>query len=213
MKYRLTIVLALAAMALFSVGALSAADAKAATLTCVGLYSETEDGHISYRVGSGQWTVIKVGDVIPANAEVRVNVDRDWVEFIATGKPLAAYEIDGPESGGEIVKKVADILKGKARTVAFPVGTKDKPDSKFSDKLVVTKYLGRQIYVNPSKDSKDIKYGDVLSRNGKIKIIATNNTIDLMNASAGSTTVIGPLNFTVDQVLDNKNLYKYLNVQ
>jgi len=62
-------------------------------------------------------------------------------------------------------------------------------------------------------DSKDIKYGDVLPRGAKIKIIATNNTIDLMNASGGSTTVVGPLNFTVDQVLDNKALYKYLNVQ
>jgi hypothetical protein len=34
-----------------------------------------------------------------------------------------------------------------------------------------------------------------------------------MNASSGVTTVIGPLNFTVEQVLKNESLYKYLNVQ
>jgi hypothetical protein len=46
-----------------------------------------------------------------------------------------------------------------------------------------------------------------------VKIIAINNTITLMNAGGGVTTVIGPLNFTIDQVLNNKSLYKFLNVQ
>jgi hypothetical protein len=197
----------------FALANVSAADAKAGTLTCVGIYSETSDGYVSSRVGAGQWTPVKVGDVIPANAEIKINVDRDWVELIASGKPTVVYELDGPQSGGEVVKKVADILKLKSRTVAFPKGTKDKPDPKFKDKLVVTEYLGRQIFMSADGDSKDIKYGDVLPRGAKIKIIATNNTIDLMNASGGSTTVVGPLNFTVDQVLDNKALYKYLNVQ
>jgi hypothetical protein len=204
---------ALLTLALSSAGALYSADAKAGTLTCVGLYSETSDGYVSYRVaGKGDWIVVKVGVVLPANAEIRINVDRDWVELIPAGNPNAVYEIDGPQSG-ELIKKVADILKGKPRIVAFPKGNAAKPDSKYKDKLVVSQYLGRQIYMTADGDSKDIKYGDVLDATGKIKIIAINNTINLMNASDGVTTVIGPLNFTVDQVLNNKNLYKFLNVQ
>jgi starvation-inducible outer membrane lipoprotein len=123
------------------------------------------------------------------------------------------YEVIGPESGGKVLKTVAEILKTKAKTVSFPKGTAAKPDPKYKDKLVVTKYLGRQIYVTKAGDSNDIKYGDVLESTGKIKIIAINNTIDLMNASGQTTTVIGPLTFTVEQVLTNKNLYKFLNVQ
>jgi hypothetical protein len=198
---------------LFSAEALCAADAKAGTLTCVGLYSETSDGYVSYRIiGKADWTVVKVGAVIPANAEIRINVDRDWVELIPTGNPNTVYEIDGPQSG-ELIKKVADILKAKPRTVAFPKGTAANPDSKYKNKLVVTQYLGRQIFMTADGDSKDIKYGDVLDAQGKIKIIAINNTITLMNPSGGVTTVIGPLNFTVEQVLKNESLYKYLNVQ
>ncbi len=195
-----------------SAGALYSADSKAGALTCVGLYSETDAGFISYRLPGKAWVVVKVGDVLPAAAEVQIKVDRDWIELIATGTPNASYEVTGSESG-EIVKKVADILKGKAKAVAFPKGSADKPDPKYKDKLVVTQYLGRQIYVNKDGDSKDLKYGDVLDISGKVKIIAINNTVNLMNASGGVTTVIGPLNFTIEQVLSNKNLYKFLNVQ
>src|SRR5271169_2329953 len=90
---------------------MGAAQAKAGTLKCVGLYSETSDGSVSYRAGTGEWVVIKVGDTIPASAEIRVNVDRDWIEVIPAANPNAVYEIDGPDSGGEVIKKVADILK------------------------------------------------------------------------------------------------------
>jgi hypothetical protein len=212
MKKRIAVIIVAAAFAVF-VGAAFAADAKAGSLTCVGLYSETSDGYVSARVSAdGAWLPIKVGDVIPAGAEIKINVDRDWVEFIATGKPNAAYEIAGPASG-EKVLKVADVLKAKPRAVAFPKGSASAPDPKFKDKLVVTQYLGRQIYKNASGDSTDIKYGAILDIAGKIRIIAINNTINLMNASGGTTTVIGPLNFTVEQVLTNKSLYKYLNVQ
>lgn len=205
--------LSLAAVCLLAAGSLCFGQAKAGTLTCVGLYSETSDGYVSSKVGaSGVWTPIKVGDVIPAGAEIKINVDRDWVEFIATGKPTVVYEIDGPESG-DLVMKVADVLKAKSRTVVFPKGSASSPDPKFKDKLVVTKYLGRQVYRDANDNSKDIKYGDVLDIKGKVRIIAINNTINLMNASSGTTTVIGPLNFTVEQVLTNKSLYKYLNVQ
>jgi hypothetical protein len=194
---------------LLTTGTLFAADPKAGTLTCVGLYSETDAGYISYRIGTGAWVVIKVGDVIPANAELKITVDRDWIEVIATGKPTTVYELVGVESG-PVVKKVADILKEKGRTVALPkVGT---ADPKFKDKLVVMQYLGRQIYRNPSKDEKDIKYGDVLENGGRVTIIAINNTITLANDKGAVTTVIGPLKFEVEKVLTNQSLYKFLNV-
>ena len=185
----------------------------AGTLTCVGLYSETSDGYVSFRqVGKADWKVMKVGDVIPADAEIKINVDRDWVELIATGSPNAVYEIDGPQSG-EIVKKVSDVLKSKARSVSFPKGTASSPDSKFKDKVVVVQYLGRQINMTKDGDSLDIKYGMVLDSTAKVKIIGINNTINLMNASGAVTQVIGPLNFNIADVLSNKNLYKFLNVQ
>jgi len=204
----------LGALLLFSAEALFSADAKPGSMTCVGLYSETSDGYVCSRVaGKGEWVPVKVGDVLAANAEIKINVDRDWIELVPAGKPTAVYEVDGPQTGKEVVVKVADILKGKARTVSFPKGTAAKPDSKYKDKLVVTKYLGRQIYMTPDGDSKDIKYGDVLDAKAKVKIIAINNTIYLMNAAGAEAVVVGPLNFAVDQVLNNKGLYKYLNVQ
>ena len=191
----------------------SAADAKPGSIKCVGLYSETSDGYVSYRAGGkADWIVIKVGDVVPADGEIKINVDRDWVEFTPANNPNVVYEIDGPESG-ELVKKVSDVLKGKSRTVTFPKGSAASPDPKFKDKLIVTQYLGRQIYLNAAGDRSDIKYGDVLDIKGKVRIIAINNTINLMNASGAVTTVIGPLNFTVEQVLTNKSLYKFLNVE
>jgi len=175
---------------------------------CVGIYSETAAGSVSFRVGRGEWVVINVGDTIPAEAEIRVNVDRDWIEVTPSDNPQAVYEIAGGESGVVLVK-VADLLTRTARSVSFPEGS---PDPKYRDKLVVIEYLGRQIYMTRDGDTKDIKYGDVLDRTGKVTIIAINNTITLMNASGEVTTVIGPLKFDVEQVLTNKKLYKYLNV-
>jgi len=189
------------------------AQARVVGLVCVGVYSETSDGTVSSRVGASAWAPIKVGDKLAANAEIKINVDRDWVEFTTTDNPNSVYELDGPETTGtDIIKKVADILKIKPRVVSFPKPSAGKPDPKFADKLVVTQYLGRQVYVNPDLDEKDIKYGDVLDRKGKVRIIAINNTLTLMNASGQATTVVGPLRFDVAQVLDNKQLYKFLNV-
>ena len=203
----------LAVSLLLSSELLWAADAKVASLTCVGIYSETSAGYISYRnTGKGEWIVVKVGDLIPTSAEIRITVDRDWIELIQAAKPNEVYELAGSEKG-EVIAKVADILKAKPRAVSFPKGTAAKPDAAFKDKLVVTQYLGRQVYRAASGESKDIKYGDVLDIKGKVKIIAINNTLTLMNASGAVTTVIGPLNFNVEQVLNNKSLYKYLNVQ
>jgi hypothetical protein len=198
--------------ALVAAAGVSAADTSANTLTVVGLYSETSDGSVSYRVGKAEWVVAKVGDKIPASAEIRVNVDRDWIEMIPSANPGGVYEIAGSDKG-DVIAKVADILKGKPRAITFPKGTKDKPDPKFKDKLVVTQYLGRQVYRTADGDSKDIKYGDVLDITGRVAIIAINNTITLMNASGAVTTVIGPLKFNVEQVLTNAKLYKYLNEQ
>jgi hypothetical protein len=193
-----------------AVAALGGAQGKAGTLTCVGIYSETSDGSISYRVGTGDWVVVKVGDTIPAKAEIRVNVDRDWIELTPANNPNAVYEIHGPDTG-EVIKTVGAILKGKPKLVSFPKPKGTAPDPKYKDKLVVTQYLGRQIYVTADGDQNDIKYGDVVDIKGKVRIIAINNTINLMNAGGGVTTVIGPLNFNVEQVLKNEKLYKYLN--
>jgi hypothetical protein len=201
------------AVTLFSVVALagvSAADAKTGTLTCVGLYSETSDGSVSYKVGTGDWVVVKVGDKIPANAVIRVNVERDWIELTPSSNPNAVYEIEGSEKG-DVLKKVPDILKGKAKTVTFPKGTTAKPDPKYKDKLVVGRYLGRQVYMTADGDSRDIKYGDVLDRTGKISIIAINNTITLMRDTGEVTNVIGPLKFDLEKVLTNQKLYKFFN--
>ncbi len=212
MKKSSRVSLILFAIVLYFSGWAFGAPAKG-SLTCVGLYSETSDGYVSFRViGNTAWTVMKVGDVIPPNGEIKINVDRDWVELIPAINPNLVYELDGPDSG-ETVKTVAAVLKGKSRTVVFPKGTAAAPDPKFKDKLVVKQYLGRQIYINKDGDSVDIKYGMALDRSGKVRIIATNNTINLMNASAAITKVVGPLNFTLDDVLSDKNLYKFLNVQ
>jgi hypothetical protein len=180
-------------------------------LWAVGLYSETDAGYVSFRVGTGSWTVIKVGDTIPANAEIQIKVDRDWIEVTPSDNPNAVYEITGSESG-VVTKSVADILKGAPRLVKAPKPNAATPDPAFKDKLVVTEYLGRQIYTNPNGDEKDVKYGDVLVKGGKVTIIAINNTITLMNASGKVTTVIGPLKFEVAKVLNNEKLYKFLNV-
>jgi hypothetical protein len=186
--------------------------ARARTVTCVGLYSETAAGNISYRVGSGNWIVVKVGDKIPENAELRVNVDRDWIEVTPSDNPDRVYEMHGPDSG-QVVKRVSDLLREKPRLVRFPHGTASRPDPKYKDKLVVGEYLGRQVYVTPDGDENDIKYGDVLDGNGKVRIIAINNTLQLIQASGKLTTVVGPLNFDLEKVLKNQELYKYLNAQ
>ncbi len=210
MKRSLLKLAALLAFSLILTGALFAADTKAPSLTCVGLYSETDAGFISYRIGTGAWVVVKVGDVIPATAEFKVTVDRDWIELIETGKPNMVYELAGSTSGA-VTKKAADILKTKGRAVAFPKASKTA-DPKYKNKLIVTQYLGRQIYRNPSKDEKDIKYGDILENGGRVTIIAINNTITLANDKGEVTTVIGPLKFEVEKVLTNQSLYKFLNV-
>ena len=204
---------AVAAFAFFSLAGAYAADPKAGTLTCVGMYSETDGGYVSWKsADKTAWVAVKVGDVIPANAEIKIFVERDWIEVVPSDKPNTVYEFAGSDTGA-VSKKVADILKEKGRTVEFAKGTASKPDPKLKDKLQVKKYLGRQIFMSPDGDARDIKYGDVLDLKGKVKIIAINNTIDLMNATGAVTTVVGPLSFTVEQVLTNKSLYKFLNVQ
>jgi hypothetical protein len=176
----------------------------------VGLYSETDAGYVSYKAGSGAWTVVKVGDTIPPDAEIRVTVDRDWIEVTPSDNPGAVYELNG--ESGAVTKSVADIVKGAPRLVKAPKPSGETPDPAFKDKLVVTQYLGRQIYTNPGGDEKDVKYGDVLAVGGKVTIIAINNTLTLMNAGGKVTTVVGPLKFEVDKVLKNEKLYKFLNV-
>ncbi len=188
------------------------AASKTTALKVVGLYSETDAGYISYRVGSGNWVVIKVGDKIPLNAEITITVDRDWIELVTDDNPNKVYEVTGSESG-KVVKKVADILKGKSKTVSFPKAG-DKPDAKFTNKMVVKQYLGRQTYRKDDKSSpNDLKYGDILEANGTVNIIAINNTLDLVFANGKVTQVVGPLKFKIEKLLKGENLYKYLNVK
>ena len=63
-----------------------------------------------------------------------------------------------------------------------------------------------------SPKDQDVVAVPNLDIKGKVRIIAINNTINLMNADRKVTTVIGPLVFNIDQVLNNKQLYKFLNV-
>ena len=188
-----------------------AADKKADTLTCVGLFSETSDGSISYQVAKKAWVVIKVGDVIPADATVRINIEQDWIELTPTSNPNVVYDLQG-SGKGDVTKTVPEILKSKSRAVAFPKKSA-ATDPAFKDKLVVTQLVGRQVYsANPNADDKDIQYGDVLDIKGKVRIIGINNTLTLMFPNGATTTVIGPLTFEVKKVFDGSNLYKYLNV-
>lgn len=185
------------------------AEAAGRVLNVVGLYSETSAGHVSYRVGTGKWVVINVGDQIPVNAELSVTVDRDWIELCPSDNPNAVYEIDGNANGTAVTKKVVDLLKEKPKMVGFPkTGTKDP---KFINKAVVKQYLGRQVYLTKN-GRQDIKYGDVLEAGGTVNIIAINNTLTVVFASGKETKVIGPLKFKVDDLLSGKDLYKYLNV-
>jgi hypothetical protein len=140
------------------------------------------------REGSGDWIVVKVGDTIPVNAEIRVNVDRDWIEVTPSDNPDSVCEIHGPDSG-QVIKKVSDLLNERPRRVSFPHGTTSRPDPRYKNRLVVREYLGR------------------------LRIIAINNTLRLVQADGQVTNVIGPLDFDLEEVLKNQDLYRYLNVQ
>ncbi len=186
----------------------SAADTKG--IVCVGLFSETSDGNIGWRVGKADWKPVGLGDTVPLNAEIRITVEQDWIEFVASGAPTKVFDLQGSEK--EQILKVADILKGKSRTVAFPKKS-DSTDAAFKDKLVVTKVWGRQVYrANRDTPDKDIQYGDLIDIQGKVRIIGINNTLTLMFPNGAETTVVGPLSFEVQKVFSGTNLYKYLNV-
>ena len=179
------------------------------SLNVVGLYSETSAGHVSYRVGTGNWIVVNVGDQIPANAEITVTVDRDWIEVCPSDNPNAVYEIDGNTDGKAVTMKIADLLKGKPKMVSFPKAGVTNP--KFANKVVVKQYLGRQVYISKT-DRQDIRYGDVLDVSGMVNIIAINNTLLVVMPNGKETKVVGPLKFKVDDLLKGKKIYKWLNV-
>lgn len=184
--------------------------ANADALKCVGIYSETAAGQIGYRVGTGDWVVIKVGDVIPADAQIRVTVAQDWIELTPSNNPNAVYKISG-SSAGDIIRKVSDIKNSSPRMVSFPQPSGGTPDPKFANKLVVTQYNSRHVYRQPGQPGKDIQYGDVLEANGTVSIIAINTTITLMKADGTKIKVIGPLIFSVQKALAGEKLYKFLN--
>ena len=178
----------------------------------VGLYSETEEGaHVSYRVGSGDWVVVKVDDVIPANAEIKVSVEWDWVEVVPVDNPRIVYEITGSEQG-DVIKKVSDLLKEKGKKVSFPVAGKGV-DPNFKNKLVVKKYLGRHFYISPQGSQTEIKYGDVLDIKGKVNMIAINTTLTLVFPNGKkSVEVVGPIKFELEKLYKGEKIYKYLNI-
>jgi hypothetical protein len=178
-------------------------------LNVVGLYSETDAGSVSYRVGTQPWKVIKVGDKIPDNAEITITVEMDWVELSPSTNPNTVYSITGDVK--PVIKKMADLLKEKPKTVNIPAS--GKADPKFANKLVVKQYLGRQVAKkNSNVDWDDLKYGDVLESTGEVKIIAINNTLNLILPNGKEIQIIGPIKFKVSQVLKGENIYKYLNV-
>ena len=177
----------------------------------VGLYSETDAGSVSYRVGKGKWIVVKIGQEIPGDAEIMINVDRDWLEIVPTNKPNEVYELAG-STEGTVTKTVSEILKGKKRKVSFPQKG-DKPDKKYENKVVVKEYWGKQNFRSPETGFKYIKYGDIIEAEASIQIIAINNTLTLVFANGEEKKIIGPLKFTVEKLLKGENLYKYLNVK
>ncbi len=193
---------------LLLIAAAGPAFAEAKTLTCVGLYSETSLGSVSYQVGSGAWAVIKVGDVIPENASIRVNVPQDWIELIPSGNKNAVYKISGSDSG-DVVKAVADVLQGDPRSVSFP--QPGGSDPKFKGKVVVVQYNSRDVYRQPGQRGRNIQYGDVLDARGTVSIIAINTTITLMKPDGTTFSVVGPLTFSVQKAMTGQQIYKYLN--
>ena len=97
MRKPLTVLTTLLLLILMLPQAVAAADAKVVSLTCVGLMSETGDGNISWRSGKADWTVVKLGDVIPLAAELKISVDRDWIELTPTNDPSKVYDLEGTE--------------------------------------------------------------------------------------------------------------------
>ncbi|NMB00549.1 MAG: hypothetical protein GX971_03375 [Firmicutes bacterium] len=177
----------------------------------VGLYSETTAGSVSYRVDEGDWKKVGLGDELPAEAEVRIDVARDWVELIAVGNPNAVYELFG-DKNGVVQVKLRDLLEDEARIVNFP-DAQGEFDAEFANKLVVKEYLGRQHYIEEDGRRTEIKYGMVLEEGRTVNIIGINNTLLLIFPNGEETTVVGPIRFKVEDLLKGKNLYKYLNVQ
>ena len=177
----------------------------------VGLYSETTAGTVSYRLGEDQWKKVNLADELPLEAEIQIDVARDWIELIAVDDPSAVYELRG-EKDAVIRVKLADLLAGEpSRVVRFPEAGGDF-DPAFDNTLVVKEYLGRQHYIKEDGRRVEIKYGDILEVGGDVNIIGINNTLLLALHNGEDITVIGPIRFTVENILKGENLYKYLNV-
>jgi len=211
MKHPVKTLLAASFAALISLGTASAADPKPQPIVCVSLMSETGEGYLSFRVGKAEFQPVKLGQVIPADAELQVTVDRDWAEFVPEKDPTTVYLLEGSEKG-PVTVKVADLLKTASRKVTLPkAGT--SPDPAFKDKLVAVQVMGRQIYrASPDTSDADVRYGTVFDAKGKVKIIGINNPLVVMFPNGKLVKVIGPLNFEVKKVLEGSSLYKYLNV-
>lgn len=208
MKSMATGICLLSVIAVFSMFAANSYSANA--LNVVGLYSETEAGHVEVRKG-GTWKIVGVGDKIPLYSIIRITVDRDWVELSPDDNPNAVYEIDG-SAKGTVVKKIPDLLRQRPKIVSFP--RKGNRDAKsYSGIVVVKQYLGRQFYrANDDADWADLKYGDKLDKGGTVNIIGINNTLNVVYPNGDVSNIIGPIRFKVEKLFSGQNLYKYLNV-
>jgi len=212
MKAWFTPVVQVVLLGVLLVPGLSAVPVKGQAILCVSLSSQTSAGAISARSARTDWVAVRVGDTIPADAELRVAADRDWAEFTPSTDPNTVFWLEGSETG-QVVKKVADVLKSKFRVVKFPKVGKGA-DPEFKDKLVVKHLVGRQVYrANADTPDKDIRYGDVLELKGRVRIIGIHSTLTLVFPNGVTTTVVGPLSFDVQKVFSGSNLYKYLNVK
>lgn len=211
MKSKFVTLVPVLVLGLFSLAPLAAAETKPTPVVVVSLMSETDEGLISARTGKGEWKPVKLGDVLAADAELKVNVDRDWAEFTPEKDPSTVYLLEGSDKG-EVILKVADLFKTPARKVVLPkVGT--AADPAFKDKLVAVQVMGRQIYrASPETSDVDVRYGTVFDAKGKVRIIGINNPLVVMFPNGKLVKVIGPLNFEVKKVLEGSSLYKYLNV-
>lgn len=73
-------------------------------------------GTSEYRVGEGEWTLLKVGDEIPEDAEIRVNGKNDYLELILQGETI--IKLFGLTSV-QVKELVRDDFSKKKNTTLF----------------------------------------------------------------------------------------------
>ncbi|HBN97096.1 MAG TPA: hypothetical protein DDZ66_12420 [Firmicutes bacterium] len=77
---------------------------------------------------------------MPYEAEIQIDVARDWVELVTVEDPNIVYEIRGDKEGVVQVKLTDLVEQGLARAVGFPEASADI-DPEFANTLVVKEKL------------------------------------------------------------------------